>query len=173
MVGLPLRVACPGARIERKAAITVHLPHRTGNSLARILLVPLCLMLLVACGDEDDEVATDRLTVPEVTPGASDELPQGIETATIEITDGAFGVEELLLQEDEPTALDVVNNDDEDYTFQIADLVGDTLIPAGATVEVEFTTPTADTYTGRLLAEDGTVLSEMRVIVQAPGAVEP
>jgi len=137
------------------------------------MLVPLCLMLLVACGDEDEEVATDRLTVPEVAPGASDELPQGIESATVEITNAEFGVDELLLQQAEPTVLDVVNNDEEDYTLQIGDLVGDTLIPAGTTVEVEFTTPTAETYEGRLLAADGTVLSEMRVIVQAPGAVEP
>lgn len=138
-----------------------------------MLLIPLCLVLLVACGDEDEEVATDRLVVPEVTPGASDELPQGIESATIEVSDGAFGVDELLLQQAEPTVLDVVNNDDEDYTFRIDDLVGDTLIPAGTTVEIEFTTPSAETYEGRLLAADGTVLSEMRVIVQAPGAVEP
>ena len=138
-----------------------------------ILLLPLCLMFVVACGDEDEEVATDTLTVPEVTPGASDEIPEGIETATIEITDGAYGVDELLLQQDQPTVLDVVNNDDQAYTLEIADLVNDTEIPAGATVEVEFTTPTAETYEGRLLAENGTVLSEMRVIVQAPGAVEP
>ncbi len=99
-----------------------------------------------------------------MTPGASDEIPEGIETATIEITDGAYGVDELLLQQDQPTVLDVVNNDDQAYTLEIADLVNDTEIPAGAT---------AETYEGRLLAEDGTVLSEMRVIVQAPGAVEP
>lgn len=138
-----------------------------------MLLVPLCLVLLVACGDDDVEVATETLNVPEVTPGASDELPEGIEVASIEITDGTFGVDELLLQQGQPTVLDIVNNDDEDYTFRIGDLVGDTLIPAGTTVEIEFTTPTAETYEGELLAADSTVLSEMRVIVQAPGAVEP
>ncbi len=137
------------------------------------MLVPLCLMLLVACGDEDEEVATDRLTAPEVTPGAIDELPQGIESASVEITDAEFGVDELLVQQGEPTVLDLINNDDEDYTFEIGDLVGDTPIPAGTTVEIEFTTPKAETYDGQLLAADGTVLSEMRVIVQAPGAVEP
>lgn len=159
--------------IERTADITFQLVKASGKRLTSILLIPLCLALLVACGDEECEVAKETLNVPEVTTGASDELPEGIEVATVEITDGAFSVDELLLQQAEPTVLDVVNNDDEDYTLRIGDLVGDTLIPAGASVEVEFTTPSAETYEGRLLSADGTVLSEMRVIVQAPGAVEP
>lgn len=127
--------------------------------------------LLVACGEE--EVATDREVVPDVTPAASDELPQGIEAVTVEISDGEFVADELLLQQGEPTVLRVINSDDTAYQLEIGDLVPATAIPARATTDVEFSTPKAATYTGVLQGEDGTPVSEFTVIVRAPGGVDP
>jgi len=128
--------------------------------------------LLVACGGEE-EVATDREVVPDVTPAASDELPQGIEAATVEISDGELVADELLLQQGEPTVLRVINSDDTAYLLEIGDLVPATAIPASATTDVEFTTPKAGTYTGQLQGEDGTPVSEFTVTVQPPGGVDP
>lgn len=145
-----------------------------GNGWLRLLqgtLIVFLSGLLVACGDEE-EVATDREVVPDVTPAASDELPQGIEAATLEISDGEFVADELLLQQGEPTVLRVINSDDTAYQLEIGDLVPATSIPAGATTEVEFTTPKAGTYTGQLQAEDGAPVSEFVVTVQPPGGVE-
>lgn len=146
-----------------------------GNTWLRLLQgssIVLLLGLLVACGNEE-EVATDREVVPDVTPAASDELPQGIEAATLEISDGEFVADELVLQQGEPTVLRVINSDDTAYQLEIGDLVPATTIPASATTDVEFTTPKAGTYTGQLQAEDGTLVSEFAVIVQAPGGVDP
>ena len=136
-----------------------------------ILGVLLGMTLLVACGDDDD-VATEREEIPAVTPGSNDEIPQGIEAATVSISDGAIGVDELMLQQGEPTELRIVNEDETAYTFEIQDLVASTSIPASTTTDVGFSTPSAGTFTGRLLDADGTVLDEFRVVVQAPGGVD-
>lgn len=136
----------------------------------RIVALLFVMVPLVACGDEEEEVATEREEVPDVTPEAADELPPGVETAQLVIEDGDFGVDELILQRGEPTELKVVNRDDEAYEFSIGDLVTPQEIPAGETVEIGFTTPDADTFTGELVdPDDGSVLSEITVDVQGAG----
>lgn len=145
------------------------------NGLVLFLRGVLLLVVvgsLVACGDEE-EVATEREEVPDPSPMAVNELPQGIEAASLEIVDGAFAVEELILRRGEPTDLLVINLDDESYLFRIENLVADQEIPADSTTEIGFTTPDPDTYTGQLLDADGdSVLSEVTVEVQEAGGLQ-
>ena len=140
--------------------------------LLRGVMLLVVVGSLVACGN-DEEVATDRVEVPDLSPMASDELPDDIESATLEIVDGEFAVEELILTQGEPTDLQVINLDDEAYLFRVEDLVADQEIPADSTTEIGFTTPDSDTYTGQLLDADGdSVLSEVTVTVQDAGGLQ-
>lgn len=145
------------------------------NGLVVFLRGVLLLMVvgsLVACGN-DEEVATEREEVPDVSPMASDELPQDIEATSLEIVDGEFTVDELILHQGEPTELVVVNRDDESYLFLIEDLVFDQEIPADSTTEIGFTTPDSGTYTGQLLnAEDDSVVADVTVTVQEVGGLQ-
>ncbi len=136
----------------------------------RIIVLIALLVPLVACGNDEEEVANEREEVPELSPEASDELPEGVETLTVEIEGGVFTVDEIVLQRGEPTELQIVNRDDTDYEFGIEDLVTAQEIPAGQTDEIGFTTPDADTFTGELRdPEEGSVISELRVDVTAAG----
>ncbi len=136
----------------------------------RITILFLLMVPLAACGSADEEVATDRTGVPDVSPRAADELPQDVETAELVIEDGDFTVDELIVHRGDPTELDVVNRDDQAYQFAIKDLVTAQDIPAGETSTIGFTTPNAGTYSGQLLDPDsGDVLAEVSVIVDAAG----
>lgn len=150
---------------------------RGGRWLTSVLTVLLIGLTLSGCvvGDSDEETATERDGPLPVTPDALDEAPEGVGEATITITGGELVEELLTLQEDEPTILHVVNGDETAYRLWIGeDLVITTTIPAAVTTDVEFTTPNAAVYEGRLLAaDDDTVLDTMVVRVQSPGAVEP
>lgn len=137
--------------------------------LLRILALMLAIAPLTACGSDEDEVATDREGVPEISPEAADELPEGVERVSIEIDNGAFGVEEISLHEGEPTQLVIVNGDDDAYVFAIEDLVAEQDIPAGETVEIGFTTPDAGTYTGELRDTEENVVSDVSVEVTGAG----
>lgn len=124
--------------------------------------------LLVGCGDEE-ETATDRDTIPEVTPGANDELPGDIESATVTITDGEFDVDEISVTQGAPTELNIVNQDSDAYTFEVEGLVTGQTIEANATTEVGFTTPDDGTFDGRLSDADGTTVDEFQILVVGPG----
>ncbi len=135
---------------------------------------PLCLgalLLLAGCGEA--EVATERVTVPDAAPQAMDDLPDANEEARVAVEEGAFSVDELVLLEDEPTVLTVVNLDPKPYRFRIVEtLVAATELPANTAVDVAFTTPNANTYEGQLLRPEGEeVVDAMVVTVQAPGGV--
>jgi hypothetical protein len=143
-----------------------------------LLLGPLLLislLALVACGGEDeDETVTDPGRVIDVSPQAVDELPEDTEMATLEIADGAFVDDELLLLRGEPTILHVTNRDDQDYQFRIEGFVIAQAIPAESTTEISFTTPTTEDYTGELLdAEDDSVLDDIRVVIQPVTGADP
>jgi len=122
-----------------------------------------------------EEVATERVTIPEVTPQAIDDLPDANQEARVLVEGGAFAVEELILLEDEPTVLTVVNLDGEPYLFRIVEtLIAATPIPANTAVDVAFTTPVANDYEGQLLDPDTEeVLDTMAVLVQAPSGNVP
>ena len=136
-------------------------------------LLPLAVLLLLAgCGEL--EVATERVTVPDVAPQAMDDLPDANEEARVAVDGGAFSVDELVLLEDEPTVLRVVNLDPEPYRFRIVEtLVTATELPANTATDVAFTTPNANTYEGQLLRPEAEeVVDTMVVTVQAPGGAE-
>ena len=160
-----------GGRRRGEAASQLRL--RAGLRL--VVFVPLLLGILAGCADEEEEVATDREGIPTVTPTAVAALPDAVEEATLTIAGGAFGVDELVLHEGEPTVLHVVNADDRAYRFRIVeDLVTATPIAADGTTDVKFTTPLANVYEGQLLAAEGDdVVDTVRVVVQAAGGVEP
>jgi hypothetical protein len=144
--------------------------YRSFTALALLLA-----LALTACGDDDEvEVATERQEVPEVTPTALAALPEGVEQAALAIVDGGFDVEELVLQAQEPTVLEIVNHDEEGYVLQIGDLVTPTPIEPSAVTEVKFTTPKPAIYTARISPIGSSeVVDEIRVIVQEAGATSP
>jgi hypothetical protein len=143
------------------------------NLLFRALMLLILAASLVACGDEDEEVATDQDAVPAASAEGVDELPEGLEAATLEIADGEFDEDELTLQQGEPTVLQIVNGDDRPYEFLIEDLVAVQEIPAGATAQIEFTTPNPGEYAGLLLdPEDESVVAEVTVRVQEAGGLQ-
>ncbi len=131
------------------------------------------LVLLAGCGET--ELATERVTVPDASLQSVANLPDANQEADIVVEGGAFSVPELILLEDEPTVLRVVNLDGEPYRFRIVEtLVKVTELPANTAVDVAFTTPNANVYEGQLLSpDDEAVLDTMVVTVQAPGGVQP
>lgn len=129
---------------------------RTLLVAARCLALVLCASLvLVACQDDNDEVAGEVDGDVIGSPTSAAGLEQDIEQITIEIEDGGMTEDGIELTQDRPTVLTVVNNDNVAYLFQIEQLVNETLIPAGDEVQIEFTTPVSDEYTGELLPEGG------------------
>ena len=140
----------------------------------RFALLGVLMLAGSACIEDDTEVARDPVRVPTVTPTAIAALPGGIEVAQLAINDGSFVVEEVVLQQLEPTILEVINHDDRPYRLRIGDLLTVTEIPADTTRRIEFTTPSAMIYTGELVAaESDDVLDEVFVTVQDEGATEP
>lgn len=132
------------------------------------------MMIATACTDDDTEVATDPVRDPSASPTALAEVPASIEVAQVTIEDGSFDVDEIILQQGEPSILEVTNQDDRAYRLQIGDLLAPTDIPQGTTTRVEFTTPSSDQYEGELLASDGDdVVDDVLVTVMSGGATSP
>lgn len=140
-------------------------------ALLRVALLLILPLVLVGClHEEDSEGATEREGVPETTPTALSDLPQGIEAAEIVVEGGDFTVDDLNLLAGEPTELQVINRDSQAYRLQIENLVVATPIAANATSDVEFTTPNPGEFEGQLLAEEeDEVLDTLRVVVRSPG----
>ncbi len=153
-------------------------PRRRGAWLNWILLATALLaaviLAVLAYRDDNADVATEREDVPEITPTALAALPEGVEETSLTVEGGAFAVDELVLQEGEPTELHVVNSDAVPYRLRIGDLVTPTTIAADMVTEVKFTTPNANTFEGQLLAAEGDeVLDTLRVVIRSPGGVAP
>lgn len=165
-----------GKQVGVKEGVVDNAMTSLWNGLHLLFRVSLLLMLaasLVACGDDDEEVATDQDAVPAASAEGVNELPEGLEAATLEIADGAFDEDELTLQQGEPTVLQIVNGDDRPYEFLIEDLVAVQEIPAGGTTQIEFTTPNPGDYAGLLLdPEDESVVAEVTVRVQDAGGLQ-
>ncbi|MDQ3043942.1 MAG: cupredoxin domain-containing protein [Chloroflexota bacterium] len=133
-------------------------------------------VLLVACGDDDTEVADSQVVAPIGSPIAVDELDEGTEGATITIRDGGIVEEDLRLQKDQPTVLHIVNEDDSAYRFRINGLVTMVEIAAATTTDLEFTTPTVVSVDGELLPNDGASedpIDTIQVDVQEVGGIAP
>ncbi len=145
--------------------------------MRRNVLAALTLSLVLmtsACIEDDTEVARDPVRIPDVNPTAIAALPGGIEVAQVSITDGSFSVEEVVLQQLEPTIIEVTNHDDRAYRLEIADLVSPAEIAPNTLTQVEFTTPDDGLFTGALLAADNDeVLDTVFVAVQDEGATGP
>jgi hypothetical protein len=143
-------------------------------ALVRSIAVILCAMLLVsACQDDDADEVADQIDGDVIgSPTAAPGLEEDIEEVAIEISDGELVQDEIELTQDRPTVLSVTNHDEEAYVLKIDPLVTETMIPAGDQVSIEFTTPTADEFTGELLAESGDdSLDTMSVQVTDPAGV--
>lgn len=134
----------------------------------------MVLLLLSGCIFGDSETSEELVGSTNVTPSAIGALPEDIGEVTITIADGAFDVENVLLQEGQPTVLHVVNNDDRAYRLKIGEsLVAAEPIAASTTTDIQFTTPNADIFDGELLAEEtDEVIATIEVVVRAPGGVD-
>jgi hypothetical protein len=127
---------------------------------------------VTACGDDDDEVADPVEGDVIGSPTAAAGLEEDIEEVSLEIEDGALVDDEIELTQERPTVLRVTNHDDEAYMLSIEPLVSPTLVPAGDTVSIEFTTPTTNEYTGELLPESGgEPIDTMLVLVTEPSGI--
>jgi hypothetical protein len=120
------------------------------------MVLVLCgSLVLVACQDDEDEVA-DQIEGDVIgSPTAAAGLEEDIEEITIEVEDGGLIEDGIELTQDRPTVMTITNHDDVAYMFQIESLVNETLIPAGDAVTIEFTTPVSEEYVGELLPEGG------------------
>ncbi len=96
-------------------------------------------------------MAREHEVVPRVTPRALATAPEGIEETTLTIADATFETEQILLQEDEPTVLTVVNRHNGVYGLGSEQLVDGEPIAAATTTRVSFTTPEVGAYAGHLL----------------------
>jgi hypothetical protein len=143
---------------------------RSVPRLGTAVLVGVTL-LLAGCGFGRGEVALDKGSTSSGSPTALAGVPQNITEARLEVANGGFGEDRLVLQQDEPTVLHVVNGDDQAYRFQVVpDLVAAKEIAPAKTTDVEFTTANAGAYEGQLLAAAGEdVIDKIEVVVQAPG----
>jgi hypothetical protein len=92
-------------------------------------------------------------------------LPSTVEITGVVVQDRAFAAVKLELAEDVPTVLHIVNADDQEYLIEINDLVALRSLPANQLSVIEFTTPSAGVFTGRLLSADGTELDTLPVTV--------
>lgn len=165
-VGDQLRANRPSIRIDVR---------RTPWALLRLsILVAALLLVSTACMGDKTEVAREVDKGEQASPTALAEMPQDINVARITIKDGAFSVEEVIVQQAEPSILNVENQDGRAYRFEIDDIVAPTDVAANTTTRVAFTAPKADRYTGKLLAVDSdAVIAQITVDVSAPGAVAP
>jgi len=144
------------------------------RSAAAAAIALLLAASVLACGDDDTEVARDPVRPSDASPTALAEVPGSVEVAQVTIDEGAFGVEEVVVQRLEPTIIRVDNQDDQAYRLRIDELLAPAEIPPGTVTDVEFTTPSEGRYDGALLAaEDDEVLAAIVVTVIAPGATAP
>lgn len=135
----------------------------------------LIMFLTTGCSPRDMAVANDPTVPPAVSPVVISSMPNDIEAVTVAVNGGQFAVEDIQLLEGAPTVLHLENGDDDNYRLQIVPaVVNPTPIPGNATTVVSFTTPNAGEFEGQLLkSESSEVLDTVRVIVRAPGAVQP
>lgn len=90
------------------------------------------------------------------------------------ISDGTFDESELRLLQEVPTKLSIINRDDQAYQFKVEGFLLAQDIPADTTIEVSFTTPSIDDYTGELFDEDGKdAVSDIRVVIQSTAGDTP
>lgn len=143
---------------------------RIRGALGRSLMIVLCgVMLVAACMDDDDDVADEIEGDVIGSPTAAAGLEEDIEEVSIEITDGELSEDGVVLIEERPSILRVQNNDDVAYVLRIDPLVVGSVIPAGDSTSIEFTTPVSNEYTGELLPETGDEpLDTMTVEVISP-----
>ena len=139
-------------------------------ALVLVAVAALALILLVRGWNAGEDSAVGAAVVnPEVTPSGDAVVPDGLETARLTVKDGKFGARELILQDNQPTILGLVNEDGTAYRFQIDGLIDPTAVAAGGETTIDFTDPDAGVYEGRLLPASGdTALATIRVVVQEP-----
>jgi hypothetical protein len=137
--------------------------------LLRGMLMMVVVFSLAACGDEEAEPTSveDEEAPPAQSPAANNPVPEGAEGADIQIRDGEIEADDLSFQVEENVVLTVGNGDDQAYRFQIDGLTEPQDLPANETITIEFNSSVADSYTGQLLAEDDSVLSEVTVEIQS------
>jgi hypothetical protein len=139
-----------------------------GRSLALAAVVVL-LLTAVACRD-DTTSATPFGGVFTGTPTAAPGVSDSPEQLDVTISDGGFDVREIRVTAGVPTMMRVTNNDDRDYVLRIGNLVNEMDIPAGETVDVNFTTPVAEVTEAELLdGADGDQLDRAVLVIREPG----
>jgi hypothetical protein len=137
------------------------------------LVAVVVLMTAIACRD-DTTSATPFGGVFTGSPTAAPGLQDMPEQLDVTVSGGEFDVREIRVIVDVPTMMRVTNEDAQDYVLRIGNLVTETPLPAGETVEVNFTTPTADTYEAELLdGPDGDQLDRAVLVVRQPGGGTP
>lgn len=140
---------------------------RAGRSLALVAT----LVLLTAAGCRDDATsATPFSGVFTGTPTAGPLATDQPEQLDVTVSGGEFDTREIRVTVDVPTMMRVTNEDDRDYTLRIGNLVTETTLPAGETVEVNFTTPSAEVVEAELLdGPGGEQIDRTVLVIREPG----
>lgn len=141
-------------------------------SVGRALMLAAAAILMltaVACRD-DTTSATPFGGVFTGSPTAAPGLMDSPEQLDVSISDGSFDVREIRVTAGVPTMMRVTNSDDREYVLRIGNLVTETEIPAGETVEVNFTTPAAEITEAELLdGPDGDQIDRAVLVIREPG----
>ncbi|MBA2452263.1 MAG: cupredoxin domain-containing protein [Chloroflexia bacterium] len=134
------------------------------------LLVVLILALVASCGDDDSATGDDSNLRPvTATPTAVVGLPEDIEQFQVVIENGEFDEDSFSAIAEQPVMLTFVNRDTETYTFEVADVITATEIPAAAETVVSFNIPTTGEYEAQLLGPGGEEIDTMFFEVTGPG----
>jgi hypothetical protein len=120
-------------------------------------------------GSESEDPAAPAVVNPDVTPNGDAVVPDGLELGRLTVKGGAFDSDELVLQVDQPTVLQMDNEDGTAYRFQIVGLVDPTAVAPSGETTIDFTDPNAGTFEGRLLPQSGeNTLDTITVVIQNP-----
>lgn len=140
-----------------------------------VLGVVALLSVLTALGCRDDTTSSTPfggpLTASPTAGAAHSAEPEQIE---ITISDGDFDSREIRVVAQVPTMMRVTNEDDQSYVLRVGDMITETEIPSGETVDVDFSSDVPETYEAELLdGPDGEVVATTTFVVAEPGGGTP
>jgi hypothetical protein len=165
--------------MERTSQQGRNFMSRSVVSVRRHPVVPVVLTLILILGailalgirNENEDVATNLTPIaPNVPAQDLNQVPVGLEKAKLTLKGGKFAESGLLLQQNQPTVLNIDNSDNQAYQLQfVPNLVGPTAIAAATTTQIEFTDPDRGIYEAQLLDPDtGQVMAKLTVEIETP-----
>ena len=149
--------------------------HARRISLMFAVIATAALLSGCTIHGKGDKSSHEATVLPAVTSNAINKLPENLNVVSVDVTNGAFGVSEIMLQQQGASTVNIVNHDASAYQFEITpNLVTATPVKANATTSVSFTSPNSGSFTGQLLPSGGgAAVATITVRIQSAGGVNP